>query len=72
MNTAYVIIGELINHDTIKLKEAVPFEDGEIRVVVELKEKVPESRKRAFGSLKGKITMRDDFNEPLEDFKEYM
>jgi len=27
---------------------------------------------RGYGSLKGKIWMSDDFNEPLEDFKDYM
>ena len=26
----------------------------------------------AFGALKGKIKMHPDFDEPLEDFKEYM
>ena len=26
----------------------------------------------AFGCLKGKINVPDDFNEPLDDFKEYM
>ena len=25
-----------------------------------------------FGCLKGKISMSDDFDEPLEDFREYM
>ena len=30
------------------------------------------SRHAAFGYLKGKINVPDDFNEPLEDFKEYM
>jgi hypothetical protein len=29
-------------------------------------------RSAAFGYLKGKITVPDDFNEPLDDFKEYM
>jgi hypothetical protein len=29
-------------------------------------------RKSNFGSAKGLITMSDDFNEPLEDFKDYM
>ncbi|AXE17982.1 DUF2281 domain-containing protein [Runella rosea] len=29
-------------------------------------------KKRQFGVFKGKITMSDDFDEPLEDFKEYM
>ena len=30
------------------------------------------SRHGAFGCLKGKISVPDDFNEPLADFKEYM
>lgn len=29
-------------------------------------------KKRSFGSLKGKIHLADDFDNPLEDFKEYM
>jgi DNA-damage-inducible protein J len=29
-------------------------------------------RRAAFGCLKGKIHVPDDFNEPLDDFKEYM
>lgn len=29
------------------------------------------SRKEAFGKYKGKIWISPDFNEPLEDFKEY-
>lgn len=29
-------------------------------------------RKRQFGSAKGLISMTPDFNEPLEDFREYM
>lgn len=28
--------------------------------------------KRGFGSMKGVFKMSDDFDEPLEDFKEYM
>ena len=28
--------------------------------------------KRQFGSMKGQIWMADDFDAPLEDFKEYM
>ena len=31
-----------------------------------------EANKRPFGILKGKIKMSDDFDEPLEDFKDYM
>ena len=29
-------------------------------------------KKYGYGSLAGKITMSDDFDEPLEDLKEYM
>ena len=29
-------------------------------------------RNRAFGLLKGKIWMSPDFDEPLDDFKDYM
>jgi len=29
-------------------------------------------RQRNFGAEKGFFTMQDDFDEPLEDFKEYM
>jgi hypothetical protein len=29
-------------------------------------------KKRPFGTLKGTITIPDDFNEPLEDLKDYM
>jgi hypothetical protein len=29
-------------------------------------------KRNAYGSLKGKIKMADDFDEPLEEFKDYM
>ena len=32
----------------------------------------PVLKERKAGSLKGKIWMAEDFDEPLEDFKEYM
>ena len=35
------------------------------------KQKLPK-KERKFGALKGKVWMSDDFNEPLDDFKEYM
>ncbi len=36
------------------------------------KQKVVRSHKRVFGRARGKYQMADDFDEPLEDFKEYM
>ena len=35
-------------------------------------EKNPKKKPRTFGSLKGKIQMSEDFDTPLEDFKDYM
>lgn len=37
MNIVYVVKGELIDHETIRLKEPVPLENGEIIVSVESK-----------------------------------
>lgn len=39
------------------------------RPVVKL---VPVKRRRRAGSAKGLITISEDFDEPLEDFKDYM
>jgi hypothetical protein len=34
--------------------------------------KALKSKKPTFGSAKGQFKMADDFDEPLEDFREYM
>jgi antitoxin (DNA-binding transcriptional repressor) of toxin-antitoxin stability system len=39
---------------------------------VQLVPRQTKKRKRQFGSAKGMISMAPDFDEPLEDFKEYM
>lgn len=36
------------------------------------KKKQVKKKKPVFGSFKGKIVLGPDFDEPLEDFKEYM
>ena len=40
--------------------------------VVKLIPVLPVKIRRQPGSAKGMVTMTDDFDEPLEDFKEYM
>jgi len=45
------------------------------RVVIEIKERTgeqPVRRKRKFGSARGLLRIADDFDEPLEDFRDYM
>ena len=46
----------------------IPFEISAERPTTDNKK----NRKTAFGCLKGKINVPDDFNKPLDDFKEYM
>ena len=43
-----------------------------IQVIKPEKEKKVKKRKSNFGSAKGLIIMKSDFDEPLEDFKDYM
>jgi hypothetical protein len=37
-----------------------------------LEQKIRGKRRRQAGSAKGLVTISDDFDEPLEDFKDYM
>ena len=47
--------------------------DGEIRITVHAKQPPQPFLKRPqFGSARGKVKMSDDFDEPLEDFADYM
>ncbi|MBF0396728.1 MAG: DUF2281 domain-containing protein [Desulfobacterales bacterium] len=56
----------------IVLDEQLPVYER-ISVIVTFLEKITPIRKqRIIGSLKGKIEVPDDFNEPLDDLKEYM
>jgi hypothetical protein len=49
---------------------------GKIEVVATLKPVLDKSKyahiPKGFGGLKGSVKMSPDFDEPLEDFKEYM
>lgn len=61
------------NNGQIILDEIPPIKDNS-KVVVTLLEETQSSpiQKRRLGSLKGKVAVPDDFNEPLDDLKEYM
>ena len=51
----------------------VPLEVPTGRTLIAFTPAKPESLKeREFGCLKGQIWMADDFDAPLEDFKDYM
>lgn len=45
---------------------------GKAKVVVYLEDQVKNKSSRKAGSAKGKVFLSEDFEEPLEDFQEYM
>ncbi len=46
-------------------------EKAQVKVVFE-EEKIEKKEKRKMGIFKGTITISDDFDEPLDELKEYM
>lgn len=61
------------DHGKIILDETPPT-TKKAKVVVTFLEEVqpPLVKKRRLGSLKGKVGTPDDFNEPIDDLKDYM
>jgi intein-encoded DNA endonuclease-like protein len=55
-------------------KEAKNFIEMLVKKTQNKKGIVPDEKKtkREFGSLKGKIHLKEDFDAPLDDFKDYM
>lgn len=54
--------------------DEMPLITSKSKVVVTFLEEIPSPpfQKRRLGSLKGKIGIPDNFNEPLDDLNEYM
>jgi len=70
MENAYMVDAEFIDRKTIRLTEEYSFKIREIRLIIIPEKILPKKRKA--GILKGKIRMPEDFNDPLDDMKEYM
>lgn len=76
MNTITAIF-EPDTDGTLHLPLPAAWRNLPIRVKAELEPVTPapavrESALKVFGCLRGKISMAPDFDEPLEDFKDYM
>lgn len=56
----------------IELDEIPPINKKAKVVVTFLEEDEAVYKKRELGSLRGKISVPDNFNEPLDDLKDYM
>ena len=55
----------------VSIKPPIAAEDSDVFARAR-KEGRKLTREEAFGCMRGKFNIPDDFNEPLEDFKEYM
>lgn len=60
----YTKISSFPNHLKLEVIDFIDF--------LKSKEKKEKVKERKFGCAKGLILMHDDFDAPLEDFKEYM
>jgi len=61
------------DHGQIVLEETPPVKNKtEVMVTFLSEENAPVASKRKLGGLEGKVKLPDDFNEPLDDLKEYM
>jgi len=57
----------------IILKEEAPVVSKTDVIITFLTDNIPiKANKRMPGGLKGKVSIPDDFNEPLDDLKDYM
>ncbi|KQM77108.1 hypothetical protein ASE74_17760 [Pedobacter sp. Leaf216] len=56
----------------ITLKEKAPVQTKTEVIVTFLTDEQPAILKRIPGALKGKISIPENFNDPLDDLKEYM
>jgi hypothetical protein len=70
MRHAIVMTGRFESLDRIILDEQLPETFSKIRVTIESLTMPPKRRKA--GALKGLIQVTPDFDDPLEDFQEYM
>lgn len=66
MITGFIVSGELIDHKTIHLKEAVPLEDGELTVILEPRSGNHSPLKKAgagLAGLRGKVRWEGNLDE---------
>ncbi|OHD56822.1 MAG: hypothetical protein A2Y33_12700 [Spirochaetes bacterium GWF1_51_8] len=71
MRVAFVTEGRLIDKRTLELSEPTDLQIGEkVKLIIEPEQSVRKTR--VFGCAKDWIEISPDFNEPLEEMKEYM
>ena len=72
MQHTIITKGRLLSPRSIILEEDIPCIEDSFEIIIINETTVKERSSREVGTLKGKIHIKDDFDEPLEDFREYM
>jgi hypothetical protein len=72
MQTTYIVEAEMIDNQTIHLKKPLDIKDRNIIITIQKETNKSNKNFLKFGCLKDKIKISDDFNAPLDDFKDYM
>ena len=69
-----VVLTATYRNGIIELDQPLPetFEGKQIQIKIEEIKKVQQTPRRQAGTLAGQIWMAPDFDEPLDDFAEYM
>jgi hypothetical protein len=68
----YTSISGVYENGKLTLLETPPTHKKAKVIITFIEEDDKKNPKRKLGGLEGKITLPDDFNEPLDDMKEYM
>ena len=72
MQHAIITKGRFQSPRSIILDEDIPYTGDSFEIIIINKTAAEKKPLRKAGTLKGKIHIKDDFDEPLEDFREYM
>ena len=69
-----VVLTATYRNGVIELEQPLPaeLEGKQIQIQIEEIKEMPKKKRRQAGSAAGKIWMSPEFDEPLEDFKDYM
>ncbi|MBF0120921.1 MAG: DUF2281 domain-containing protein [Desulfobacterales bacterium] len=70
MENAIITRGRFESSRRIFLDEDIPYQGDLYEIIIKPIKKKKTARKA--GTLKGMIHIKDNFDEPLDDFKEYM
>ena len=69
---AQIIDAVIIDGKTIQLKEPVNINNKNVKIIIQPIDEHKINKEKLLEKYKQKIWMSPDFNQPIDDFKEYM